>query len=83
MEILNTDKLNKQIIDNLDKSQINNKLLILSMNPNNEEISYKKFIIKKCQQFGIDFVDKEFDSNADPDDIINFANGFDLSLIHI
>lgn len=76
MEILNTDKLKNQIIDNLDKSKINNKLLILSMNPNNEEISYKKFIIKKCQQFGIDFVDKEFDSNADPDDIINFANGF-------
>ena len=77
MEILNTDKLKKQIIDNLETSPINNKLLILSMNPNSEEISYKKFIIKKCQQYGIDFVDKEFDSAANPSDIICFVNGFD------
>lgn len=77
MEILNTDKLKKQIIDNLETSPINNKLLILSMNPNSEEISYKNFIIKKCQQYGIDFVDKEFDSAANPSDIIGFANGFD------
>ena len=77
MEILNTDKLKKQIIDKLEKTQINNKILILSMNPSSEETSYKNFIIKKCQQFGIDYVDKEFDSDVNPSEIIDFANGFD------
>lgn len=77
MELLNTEKLKKQIIDKLEKTQINNKILILSMNQSSEEMSYKNFIIKKCQQFGIDYVDKEFDSDVNPSEIIDFANGFD------
>ena len=76
MEILNTDKLKKQIIEKLENTQINNKILILSMNPSSEEMSYKNFIIKKCQQFGIDYVDKEFDSDVNPSEIIDFVNSF-------
>ena len=77
MEILNTDKLKNEIINNLETNTIKNKIIIMSMKANSEENSYKKFIIKKCQRFNIDFIDKEFEANTRVDEIINFANSFD------
>ena len=77
MEILNTNELKNSIINKLENSIINNKILILSMNPNNEEKSYKNFIIKKCEQFNIKYVDKEFQVDTNLNDIIAFTNSFD------
>lgn len=77
MQILNTNELKNTIVNKLENSNIQSKILILSMNPNAEEDSYKKFIIKKCDQFNIEYIDKEFEADTNANDIVSYVNSFD------
>lgn len=96
MEILTTKILRDEIINNLKKHSFDNKLLLLSKNPTEEVNHYKSVIIKRCKEFKIDYIDKEFfqETNEEILDFINsydskdgfiilapFGNGLDLSIL--
>ena len=76
MEILSTEKLRKEIIDELKVYDFKNKILLLSKNPNEEVNHYKNVIIKRCEEFGITYIDKIF-TNESSEEILDFVNSFD------
>lgn len=76
MKILNTDDIKNSLIDELTNHKFTGKLLLLSKNPTSEALCYKKAIIKRCEEFDIEYVDCEFDKER-PGEILAFINTFD------
>ena len=76
MKILNTDEIKNSLIEKLGGHKFTNKLLLLSKNPTSEVLYYKKAIIKRCEQFDIEYVDCEFDKES-PEEILAYINSFD------
>lgn len=76
MKILNTDEIKNSLIDKLGSHKFTNKLLLLSKNPTSEVLYYKKSIIKRCDEFGIEYVDYEF-TKEKPEEILAYINSFD------
>lgn len=76
MRVLNTDEIKKNLIDELTNHKFTGKLLLLSKNPTNEALYYKKAIIRRCKEFGIDYVDHEFTKEM-PEEILAYINDFD------
>ena len=76
MEILTTNKLRDEIINSLKKHSFVNKILLLSKEPTEEVNHYKKVIIKRCKEFNIDYIDKEFFQETN-EQILNFINSHD------
>lgn len=75
MNILTTDKIKKSLIENLKSNTIKNKILILSKDPTEEVISYKRAIVKRCKDFAIDYIEKEFKDESQ-DEILSFINAY-------
>lgn len=75
MNILTSDNIKKRLIEKLQGEKTENKILILSKNPSQEVLSYKNAIIKRCEKFDIDYIDKEFDKE-DQEEILSFINSF-------
>lgn len=75
MEKLSTKILKDKIIQGLNEHDFDNKLLLLSKNPSEEVIYYKNVIIKRCEEFGIEYVDKEF-KNETNEEILDFINSY-------
>lgn len=78
MELLNTTNLRREIIERLENYEFKNKILLLSKNPNEEVNHYKQVIIKRCMDFGIDFIDKVFTKESQ-EEILDFINSFDIN----
>lgn len=76
MRVLNTDEIKKNLIDELTNHKFSGKLLLLSKNPTNEALYYKKAIIRRCEEFGIKYVDHEFTKEM-PEEILAYINAFD------
>ena len=76
MNLLNTKDIRDEILEKLNKYDFKNKVLLLSKNPIQEAIFYKNVIIKRCKEFGISYVDKEFDKES-KDEILSFINSYD------
>lgn len=76
MRVLNTDEIKKNLIDELTNHKFTGKLLLLSKNPTNEALYYKKAIIRRCEEFGIKYVDHEFTKEM-PEEILAYINAFD------
>lgn len=76
MKILNTDEIKSSLIEKLGGHKFTNKLLLLSKNPTSEVIYYKKAIIKRCEQFDIEYVDCEFTKESS-EEILAYINSFD------
>ena len=75
MELLNTKDLRKEIITRLEDFKFTNKILLLSKKPSEEVNHYKEVIIKRCQEFGITYIDKIF-TNESQDEMLEFINSF-------
>lgn len=76
MKILNTDDIKDSLIEKLTSHKFTNKILLLSKNPTSEVLYYKKAIIKRCDEFGIEYVDYEF-TKEKPEEILAYINSFD------
>lgn len=76
MRVLNTDEIKKNLIDELTNHKFTGKLLLLSKNPTNEALYYKKAINRRCEEFGIKYVDHEFTKEM-PEEILAYINAFD------
>lgn len=76
MKTLNTDGIKDTLIDKLTSHKFTNKILLLSKNPTNEALYYKKAIIRRCEEFGIKYVDHEFTKEM-PEEILAYINAFD------
>lgn len=76
MRVLNTDEIKKNLIDELTNHKFTSKILLLSKNPTNEALYYKKAIIRRCEEFGIKYVDHEFTKEM-PEEILAYINAFD------
>ncbi len=76
MRVLNTDEIKKNLIDELTNHKFTGKLLLLSKNPTNEALYYKKAIIRRWEEFGIKYVDHEFTKEM-PEEILAYINAFD------
>ncbi|MDU1829298.1 bifunctional 5,10-methylenetetrahydrofolate dehydrogenase/5,10-methenyltetrahydrofolate cyclohydrolase [Anaerococcus sp.] len=74
MKILNTNDIKKELITEISTSTIENNLHILAMNPSEEELSYRDYIIKRCREFEIGYFYKKFDLYASKEDIIAYTN---------
>lgn len=75
---LTSDTIKKELVERLKTREIENKVLLLSKEPSPEVSYYKDAIIKRCNEFSIDFIDKEFDREGQ-DEILSFINSFDKS----
>lgn len=78
MELLSTKKLRENIVEELKEHKFTNKILLLSKNPNEEVNHYKKVIIKRCEEFNIEYIDKEF-KNETNKQILDFINSYNLN----
>ena len=76
MKTLNTDGIKDTLIDKLTSHKFTNKILLLSKNPTSEALFYKKTIIKRCEQFDIEYVDCEFTKESS-EEILAYINSFD------
>lgn len=76
MELLNTKTLRKEIISRLQDYDFKNKIILLSKNPSEEVNHYKDVIIKRCQEFGITYIDKIFKEESQ-EEILDFLSSFD------
>ncbi len=76
MKILNTDDIKNSLIDELTNHKFSNKILLLSKNPTSEALCYKKAIIKRCEEFDIEYVDCGFTTERS-EEILAYINSFD------
>lgn len=76
MQKLSTKTLKESILDRLKKHKFDNKLLLLSKNPVEEVIHYKNVIIKRCEEFGLEYIDKEFENETN-EEILDFINSYE------
>lgn len=76
MEIISTKIIREEIIIRLKSQNFVNKVLLLSKKPNEEALYYKNIIIKRCQEFGIEYIDKEFNEENN-EKILDFINSYD------
>lgn len=76
MQKLSTKTLKEIILDRLKKHKFDNKLLLLSKNPTEEAIHYKNVIIKRCEEFGIEYIEKEFENETN-EEILDFINTYE------
>ena len=75
MEILSTKTLKETIINRLSEHGFDNKILLLSKNPSDEVSHYKNVIIKRCEEFAIEYIDKEFKDETN-DEMLDFINSY-------
>lgn len=75
MEILSTKSLKDTIINRLREHEFDNKILLLSKNPSDEVSHYKNVIIKRCEEFAIEYIDKEFKDETN-DEMLDFINSY-------
>ena len=76
MKVLNTDEIKASLIDKLTSHNFTNKILLLSKNPTSEVLYYGGAIIKRCEEFAIEYVDHEF-TREKPEEILAYINSFD------
>ncbi|MDO4661696.1 MAG: bifunctional 5,10-methylenetetrahydrofolate dehydrogenase/5,10-methenyltetrahydrofolate cyclohydrolase [Tissierellia bacterium] len=74
MNILVSDPIKKEIIKKLENHNVSKKLLIISQSPNPSTRKYIKSIIKRCEEFNINYINKEFDKDENHIDILNYIN---------
>ncbi|MDU2599158.1 bifunctional 5,10-methylenetetrahydrofolate dehydrogenase/5,10-methenyltetrahydrofolate cyclohydrolase [Anaerococcus sp.] len=76
MNILNTKQIKENLTSKLKSSSIDNTLHILAMNPSDEELAYKNYIKKRCDEFSIKYAYKEFDLTNSKEEILSYINKF-------
>lgn len=76
MKILDTKNIKEKIISKLSEIHTDKKVILLTYKPSAEEISYKNFIIRRCKEFNIEYIDKEFDEHTSSYEIIDYVNSF-------
>ena len=76
MKLLSARNLREDILSKLKNENFTNKLILISKNPSDEAIYYKNMIIKRCMEFGIEYIDKCF-ADESHEEILDFINSFD------
>lgn len=74
MKIINSDKIIENLIKKIKKNKYKKKLLIISQINKGPVLAYKKAILKRCEEFEIDVVDKLFSNDQNHIDIIEYCN---------
>lgn len=76
MKLLTTDRIREDLIKRLSEEKIKRKILLFSKNPTAEVKFYKNILIKRCEEFDISYVDKEF-INENSSEILEYLSQFD------
>ncbi|MCI5839063.1 MAG: bifunctional 5,10-methylenetetrahydrofolate dehydrogenase/5,10-methenyltetrahydrofolate cyclohydrolase [Peptoniphilaceae bacterium] len=71
MKVITSDSIKKKIIDEIKDLKTDKKLLIVSQGNDKSVRLYKKSIIRKCKEYNIECVDKNFSDDENHKDIIN------------
>ena len=78
MKVLTTNVIKKNLLKKLENHNIDNKIIMLTRRATKETIYYKNIIIKRCKEFGIKYVYREFIDETE-DEIINYINSFEIN----
>ena len=73
MKIIKSNEIKNNLIEKINTCQKNKKILLLSQGEDKAVRQYKNAIIKRCEEFKIDYHDKEFSSNENHKDIIDYC----------
>lgn len=73
MNIINSYEIKNQLLKNIKYNRKNKKLLIISQGNNLSVMHYKNAIIKRCKEFNIPYLDKNFSENENHFDIIEYC----------
>ncbi len=73
MKIIKSNEIKNNLIEKINTCQKNKKILLLSQGEDKAVRQYKNAIIKRCEEFKIDYYDKEFSSNENHKDIIDYC----------
>lgn len=77
MKIIKSNIIKNNLIERIKKCNFNKKLLIISQGNNPSVEQYKNSIIKRCKEFKIDYLDKNFSIYEDQNSILNYCNSLD------
>lgn len=73
MNIINSYEIKNQLLKNIKYNRKNKKILIISQEKNLSVAQYKNAIIKRCKEFDIQYLDKNFSEIENHFDIINYC----------
>lgn len=73
MNIINSYEIKNQLLKNIKYNRKNKKLLVISQGNNLSVQQYKNAIIKRCKEFDIQYLDKNFSERENHFDIINYC----------
>lgn len=74
MKIIKSNIIKNDLIEKINKLSFDKKLLIISQASDSSVLQYKNSIIKRCDEFRIKYVDKNFSDSDDHFSILNFCN---------
>lgn len=74
MKIIKSNEIKNDILKNIEYCNKKKSLLIISQNNDLAVNQYKNAIIRRCNEFNIDYIDKEFSKEDNHLDIINYCN---------
>lgn len=73
MKIINSKEIKKNLLERITNSKKSKKLLIISQGKNLSVLQYKKAIMKRCGEFEIEYIDKNFEDDKNHIDIIEYC----------
>lgn len=73
MKIIKSDEIKENLIKSIGKNS-NKKILIISQSEDRSVLAYKNSIIRRCEEFGIFYADKNFSNKENHKDILSFID---------
>lgn len=73
MKIIKSNEIKNNLIEKINTCKKDKKILLLSQGEDKAVRQYKNAIIKRCEEFKIDYYDKEFSSNENHKDIMDYC----------
>lgn len=74
MNIITSDRIKERLIEKIKKNKDKKKLLIISQSNDGSVMAYKRAILKRCEEFKVDVVDKVFSDKEDHLDIKKYCD---------
>ena len=77
MKIINSKDIKNKLIKKINTAKKNKKLLVISRGKNPSVLSYKNAILKRCKEYGINYLDKNFGDDKNHFDFIDYCENLE------
>lgn len=77
MKIINSKDIKNNLLTKINRAKKNKKLLIISQGKNLSVSQYKNAILKRCKEYGINYLDKNFGDDKNHFDIIDYCENLE------